>query len=51
MYISRTKKPPGNDRLEIWSEEGWNDFFLENADKIEDIAENLFNGSDLDETL
>ena len=40
-----------NDRLEIWSEEGWNNFFLENAEKIEDIAENLFNGGDLDETL
>ena len=34
-----------NDRLEIWSEEGWNNFFLENADKIEDIAEDLFEGS------
>ena len=40
-----------NDRLEIWSEEGWNNFFLENAEKIEDIAENLFNGGDFDETL
>ena len=40
-----------NDRLEIWSEEGWNNFFLENSEKIEDIAENLFNGGDLDEAL
>ena len=36
-----------NDRLEIWSEEGWNNFFEENADKISDIAENLFIGEDL----
>ncbi len=40
-----------NDRLEIWSEEGWNNFFIENAEKIEDIAENLFNGGDFNETL
>lgn len=40
-----------NDRLEIWSEEGRNNFFLENSEKIEDIAENLFNGGDLDEAL
>lgn len=40
-----------NDRLEIWSLEGWNNFFLENSEKIEDIAENLFNGEDSYETL
>ena len=40
-----------NDRLEIWSENEWNNFFIENSDKIEDIAENLFNGGDFDETL
>jgi MraZ protein len=40
-----------NDRLEIWSEEGWNNFLSDNSDKIEDIAENLFNGGDSDETL
>ena len=40
-----------NDRIEIWSEEGWNNFFDENQDKIEDIAENLFNGEDSYETL
>jgi len=40
-----------NDRLEIWSEDGWNNFFLENSDKIEDIAENLFEGNGFDETL
>ena len=40
-----------NDRIEIWSENGWNNFFLENSEKIEDIAENLFNGGDLNETL
>ena len=36
-----------NDRLEIWSEEGWNNFFEENTDKISDIAEHLFDGDDL----
>ena len=40
-----------NDRIEIWSEESWNNFFIENGDKIEDIAEHLFDGSSLDETL
>ena len=40
-----------NDRIEIWSETSWNNFFLENQAMIEDIAENLFNGSVLDETL
>ena len=33
-----------NDRLEIWSEDKWNDFFNENSDKLSDIAENLFTG-------
>ena len=36
-----------NDRLEIWSEEGWNNFFTENSEKLEDIAENLFNELDI----
>ncbi len=40
-----------NDRIEIWSEEGWNNFFVENQSTIEDIAENLFIGSAFDETL
>lgn len=40
-----------NDRIEIWSKDGWDNFFLENEDKIEDIAENLFNGGMFDETL
>lgn len=31
-----------NDRLEIWSEEAFNDFMNENEEKLEDIAENLF---------
>ena len=31
-----------NDRLEIWSEEEWNKFFIENSDKLSDMAENLF---------
>lgn len=34
-----------NDRLEIWSNEGWNKFFLDNADKLEDIAEDLFSNA------
>ena len=40
-----------NDRIEIWSKDNWDNFFAENQDKVEDIAENLFNGSVLDETL
>ena len=36
-----------NDRIEIWSSEGWNNFFLENASKLEDVAENLFTGVDI----
>ena len=30
------------DRLEIWSEESWNDFFTSAKDSMSDIAENLF---------
>ncbi len=33
------------DRLEIWSEESWNDFFNSAKDNMSDIAENLFNES------
>lgn len=33
------------DRLEIWSEESWNDFFDSAKDNMSDIAENLFNES------
>ena len=40
-----------SDRLEIWSEDGWNSFFDDNSDKIEDIAEDLFNGGMTNETL
>lgn len=40
-----------NDRIEIWGENEWQEQISENRDKIADIAENLFNGSDLDETL
>ena len=35
-----------NDRIEIWSNNEWDKFFLENSEKMEDIAENLFNGID-----
>lgn len=40
-----------NDRLEIWSETNWNQMIEANSDKIEDIAENLFEGSYFNETL
>ena len=30
------------DRLEIWSENSWNEFFNQNKDSMSDIAENLF---------
>lgn len=33
------------DRLEIWSEDDWNDFFNSTEDNMSDIAENLFNES------
>ena len=33
-----------NDRLEIWSKDGWENFFNANSDQLSDIAENLFNG-------
>ena len=31
-----------NDRLEVWSEEGWNNFFMDNEDNLVEIAEGLF---------
>ena len=33
------------DRLEIWSQESWDDFFTSAKDSMSDIAENLFNES------
>ena len=33
------------DRLEIWSQEAWDDFFDSTKDSMSDIAENLFNES------
>ena len=39
-----------NDRLEIWSEDLWNNFFESNEDNLSDIAENLFKDN-LYETL
>ena len=39
-----------NDRLEIWSEELWNNFIESNEDNLSDIAEKLFKGG-LYETL
>ena len=35
-----------NDRIEIWSENGWDAFMAKNSDLIEDIAENLFTTND-----
>ena len=32
-----------NERLEIWSEDTFNDFYNSNIDNFSDIAENLFN--------
>ena len=36
-----------NDRLEIWGKANWDNFFEENSEKLEDIAENLFNEMDI----
>ncbi len=33
------------DRLEIWAQEAWDDFFNSTKDSMSDIAENLFNES------
>ena len=33
------------DRLEIWSQEAWDEFFNSSKDNMSDIAENLFNES------
>ncbi len=33
-----------NDRIEIWDEKAYNAYMNENASKLEDIAENLFEG-------
>lgn len=33
------------ERLEVWSEKDWNDFFDSAKDNMSDIAENLFDGS------
>lgn len=39
-----------NDRLEIWSEDSWDNFFSENEDNLAEMAENLFKADDY-ETL
>ena len=36
-----------NDRFEIWGKANWDNFFEENSEKLEDIAENLFNELDI----
>ena len=33
------------DRLEIWSEDNWNDFYSTNKDAMSDIAEDLFDSN------
>lgn len=35
-----------NDRIEIWSKDKWTEFFDVNSDKIEEIAEHLFEGNE-----
>ena len=40
-----------NDRIEIWSETELGNFLNNNAEKLEDIAENLFDGDGFVETL
>jgi MraZ protein len=35
-----------NDRLEIWAEDSWNNFFEENEDNLAEIAEHLFKSDD-----
>jgi len=37
-----------NDRLEIWSEEGWKSFFSNNENNLANIAENLYIETDID---
>jgi len=34
------------DRLEIWSEDRWNEFYLSTSSEMSDIAENLYIGSE-----
>ena len=40
-----------NDRLEVWSKEGWDKFFANNEDRLADIAEHLFEEVKTNETL
>lgn len=40
-----------NDRLEVWSKEGWDKFFVNNEDRLADIAEHLFEEVKTNETL
>ena len=40
-----------NDRIEIWSAENWQQFFEENSEQIDLIAENLFTEVDYHETF
>ena len=36
-----------NDRIEVWDYDNWNNFLDVNAEKLEDIAENLFTEVDM----
>ena len=40
-----------SDRIEIWGKEKWEEFLSANNDKLEDTAEELFNGGSFNETL
>ncbi len=40
-----------NDRLEVWSKEGWDKFFTNNEDRLADIAEHLFEEEKVNEAL
>ncbi len=37
-----------NDRIEIWSETNWNQFFEDNAEKLDEVAEHLFADGDFE---
>lgn len=37
-----------NDRIEIWAKESWDNFMVENEENFTMIAENLFQGSEMD---
>ena len=38
----------GNDRLEVWASDRFDNLISNNMDKISEVAENLFEGFDID---